>query len=282
MIRLLLVSTVLMSTQLFGAAAPILNNQDLNVENSAFRHAKCSSTEEDAKCRSGCKRGPRGPRGAQGPQGPQGFNGINGTNGAQGPAGPTGATGATGVTGLTGLVGPTGATGINGVGAIIPYASGSLPGIAMTTLVGGLVGTGAAIGFGNNISGITITGGVIDTSALGTLAFSMPRDGILTDFSIYFSSLVALTLVGPLQITADVYVSTTPDNLFAPLPGATATLTFPTGFPLVIGSNAATTVTGLSIPLTAGTRVLVLFHIEGNGTLITVVDGNASAGLSIQ
>lgn len=177
------------------------------------------------------------------------------------------------------LISPVGET-------IIPFASG-LP-IAMTTIAGGLSGTSSLIGFGNSATGVSVIGGAIDlTGGPGILlnqAFSVPRDGTITSLSAYFSLTEALSLVGTtVTITAQLYQSTTPDNTFTAVPGATVTLA--PAFTGVIGegttSNGITT--GLSIPVTAETRLLLVYSSTAAGvSLINDVAGYASAGLSIR
>jgi BclB C-terminal domain-containing protein len=194
-----------------------------------------------------------------------------------GPAGPTGATGATGATG------PTGAA---GSGAIIPFASGlDYP---VTTLAGGLPGTGVLLGFGNGAATSSPLGPTIDlTGSPGTavnFAFSMPRDGTITSISVYWSNSVALSLIGTtVTLTGQLYESTTPDNTFFPIPGAMVTLA-----PALTGIDAIGTVsngvtTGLAIPVTAQTRVLFVGSATAAGlSLIDTVSGYWSAGVSIQ
>ncbi|RCR69746.1 exosporium glycoprotein BclB-related protein [Larkinella punicea] len=179
----------------------------------------------------------------------------------------------------------TGATGAPGPGAIIPYASG-LP-IDMTTIAGGLVGTSSLIGFGSSVSGISTTGGTIDlTGAAGTLnnfAFSIPRDGTITSISAYFSNTLALALVGStLTITAQLYSSTTPDNTFTPIPGAVVTLAPALTGIVALGTTSNGITTGLSIPVTAKTRLLMVYSATATGiTLVNMVSGYASGGVTI-
>ncbi len=190
-------------------------------------------------------------------------------------------TGATGF-GLTGVTGPTGAT---GSGAIIPFASG-LP-VALTTILGGLVGTSSMVGFGSSATGVSIVGGIIDlTGAAGTLlnfAFSVPRDGTITSIAAFFSTTVALSLVGStIEITAQLYSSPTPNNSFTAVPGAVVTLAPPLTNILAIGEISNGISSGLAIPVTAGTRLLLLFSATATGiSLINTVAGYASAGLTI-
>ncbi len=223
--------------------------------------------------------GPTGATGADGVTGPTGPTGAAGTNGVTGPTGPTGATGADGVTG------PTGPTGIAGSAAIIPFASG-LP-VSLTTVAGGLVGTPAFVGFGSSAPGLAISGGTINlTNPAGTLtnfAFSMPRDGIITSLSAFFSTTAALSLVGStIQITAQLYRSVTPDNVFTAVPGAAVSLTPALTGVISAGTLSSGVTDGLNIPVTPETRLMLVFTATASGlTLVNTVAGYASGGLAI-
>lgn len=159
--------------------------------------------------------------------------------------------------------------------------------VVATTIAGGLVGTSALVGFGSSAEGVSILGGVIDlTGAGGTLlnfAFSVPRDGTITSLAAYFSTTLALSLVGTtLTITAQLYSSTTPDNTFTAVPGATVVLAPSLTGVLALGTISSGLTTGLSIPVTAGTRLLLVFSATASGvTLINTVAGYASGGLGI-
>ncbi len=222
-----------------------------------------------------------GSNGATGPTGPAGAVGPTGPAGTPGPAGLPGAIGPTGATGTSGPTGATGAPGVAGAGAIIPYASGTP--IVMTSIAGGLVGTGSTLGFGGSLTGVTLTGGLIDQTLINDFAFSMPRDGTITSISADFSTTVALSLVGTtVTITAQLYSSPTPNNTFAPVPGAVVTLAPPLTGVLAIGTISSGITTGLSIPVTAQTRLLMVYTITADGvTLINTVTGFASAGVTI-
>ncbi|WP_460482220.1 exosporium glycoprotein BclB-related protein [Comamonas humi] len=214
--------------------------------------------------------GPPGPAGVAGPAGPQGPAGPAGSAGIQGPVGPAG---------------PQGTTGAAGAGAIIPFASGTP--VVMTTIAGGLVGTSSLVGFGSTATGVSLVGSNIDlTGAAGTLlnqAFSMPRDGVITSMSAFFSNTVALALVGTtITVTAQLYQSTTPDNTFTPVPGAMVSLAPPLTGIVALGTVASGITTGLSIPVTAQTRLLMVYSSTAAGlTLINAVTGYASAGVAI-
>ncbi|AIQ49033.1 hypothetical protein R70723_26365 [Paenibacillus sp. FSL R7-0273] len=233
--------------------------------------------------------GATGVTGATGTAGATGVTGATGTAGATGVTGATGTAGATGVTGATGVAGTTGATGVTGPtgsGAIIPYASG-LP-AALTTVLGGLLNTSSLIGFGNSATGVTITGGVIDlTGAAGTLlnfAFSVPRAGTITSLAGYFSTTAALSLVGStVTITAQLFRSTTPNNTFTAVPGALVTLAPPLTGVLALGTISSGLTSGLSIPVAAGDRLLMVFSssVTAGLDIASTVAGYASGGLTI-
>ena len=230
--------------------------------------------------------GATGVTGATGSTGATGETGAIGLTGATGVTGATGLPGATGVTGATGLAGVTGATGAAGSGAIIPYASG-LP-AALTTVLGGLLNTSSLVGFGSSSTGVSVTGGIIDlTGAAGTLlnfAFSAPRAGTITSLAAYFSTTAGLSLVGStVTITAQLFRSTTPNNTFAAVPGAVVTLAPPLTGVLALGTISSGLTTGLSIPVTAGDRLLMVFSasVTAGIDVATTVAGYASGGLTI-
>lgn len=214
-----------------------------------------------------CPPGPPGPQGPTGPRGPA----------VGGPPGPTGATGATGATGPTGPTGPTGAT---GPGAIIPFASG--PVTTLTTVLGGLIGVQAVMGFGNSDSVTTVAGVITLTDS--SMAFSMPRDGTITSLAAYFSVSLEAALIGStVTITAQIYSSPTPNDSFAPVAGAAVALTPPLAGVVAVGTITSGVTTGLSIPVTAGTRLLLVFTatVTGGIDIGTSLFGFASGGLSI-
>lgn len=172
-------------------------------------------------------------------------------------------------------------TGNNRKGSIIPFASGNL--VTLTTVSGGLAGTQALIGFGAN--GIAaLVGDTIDITGLSDVSFSMPRDGILTSVAAYFSVGADVSLVGStVTITAQLYSSPTPDDVFSPVPGAIVTLSPPLTGAVSVGDNLSGISIELSRYLTAGTRLLMVFSAEvtdGND-IDTIINGYASAGISI-
>ncbi|WP_281169758.1 exosporium glycoprotein BclB-related protein, partial [Paenibacillus taiwanensis] len=217
--------------------------------------------------------------------GATGSTGATGATGGAGATGSTGATGATGGAGATGSTGATGATGITGFSAIIPYASG-LP-VSLTTIAGGLVGTASVVGFGNSGTGVNITGSTIDLTGAGgallNFAFSLPRAGTITNIAAYFSTTLALGLIGStITITAQLFRSTTPNNSFLAIPGATVALSPPLTGVIAIGQVSNGLTTGLTIPVSPQDRLLLVFFATASGlSLINTVAGYASGGITI-
>ena len=248
-----------------------------------------------------CKEGERGPRGlpgvngAPGAAGATGASGLPGVTGAPGLPGATGATGlpgATGapglpgVTGATGLPGATGAPGLPGSGAIIPFASGGP--IAMSTVLNGLAGTAGLVGFGSSASNVTLLGGTIDLTGtvLGPIidfAFSVPENGTITSISAFFSETVGLNIVGTtIKITAQLYSAPATSNIFTPVPGASVTLAPSLTGVVSLGDISSGINTPLAIPVTATTRLLMVYSATATGiNLINTVVGYASAGIKI-
>jgi BclB C-terminal domain-containing protein len=139
------------------------------------------------------------------------------------------------------------------------------------------------VGFGANTAAL-IVGGLIDTTGLINVAFSMPRDGTITAIAAYFSVGAAVSLVGStVTITAQLYSSPTPDDSFAPVAGALATLAPPLTGLVAIGTTSDGLTTGLSIPVTSGTRLLMVFSaaVTAGIDIATTITGFASAGVAI-
>ena len=101
--------------------------------------------------------------------------------------------------------------------SIIPYASGAVP-VALTSLVGGVVGVPFFLGFGTAVPG-AIVGGVIVLPTVGGLlneAFTVPRPGTITSISATFSVTVALTLATTGTVRAQIYRAPAGSDTFSP------------------------------------------------------------------
>ena len=157
----------------------------------------------------------------------------------------------------------------------------------MTSIAGGLPGTGVLVGFGNSAQTTSAVGATIDlTGGPGTdldEAFSLPRDGTITSITAFFSTTQALSLIGTtVTVTAQLYSSTTPNNTFTAVPGAVVTLAPALTGIVAIGTISDGITTGLSIPVTAETRLIMVYSITAAGlSLNNTVSGYMSGGVSI-
>lgn len=199
--------------------------------------------------------------------------------GATGPRGLRGPTGPRGPSGPMGLEGPEGPP---GRGAIIPFSSG-LP-ATLETALGGAIGLSTAVGFGNSVPGVVIAGDLIDATMLLNMSLSVPRDGLITSIAAYFSVFAELNLIGSeVTIRAQLYRSTVPNNTFEPVPDAFVDLAPPLTGTLNVGDITSGITDGLAIPVTAGTRLLLVFSalVTGGIDIETTVVGYASGGVAI-
>nr|WP_250230262.1 exosporium glycoprotein BclB-related protein [Anaeropeptidivorans aminofermentans] len=154
----------------------------------------------------------------------------------------------------------------------------------MSTVLGGLLNTSSAIGFGLNLPGIAAASGTISLLGLTNLAFSVPRDGVITSLAGYLSISAGLSLIGStVTVSAQLFQSTTPNDTFVAVPGAVVTLAPPLTGLISIGDVSSGVTTGLNIPVTAGTRLLLVFSAEVTAGLdiAAAIAGYASAGLGI-
>jgi len=112
----------------------------------------------------------------------------------------------------------------------------------------------------------------------------VPRDGVITSLAAYLSISAGLSLIdSTVTVTAQLFQSTTPDDTFVAVPGALVTLAPPLTGLISIGDISSGITTGLNIPVTAGTRLLLVFSAEVTDGLdvAAAIAGYASAGLGI-
>lgn len=167
-----------------------------------------------------------------------------------------------------------------GAGAIIPFASNGT--VALTTVLAGVIGNQAAVSFSGR--GTVVTSGGVITLSANDLAFSVPRTGFLSSLAAYFTTSLAATLTGSTAtITAQVYSSTAPSNVFSPIPGAVVILA-----PALTGTVGVGAITSgvsplPSIPAAAGTRLMMVFtaSVTAGTDVATTITGFASGGLGI-
>ncbi|WP_371381772.1 exosporium glycoprotein BclB-related protein [Sporomusa aerivorans] len=147
------------------------------------------------------------------------------------------------------------------------------------------------VGFGSSIDNISSSGGTINITSTGAgetlnFAFSVPRDGIITSITAYFSTAIDLSFPdSTITVTAQLYRSSPPpNNVFTPIPAALVTL-----MPDLTGAVSLGTILENALnlvvpePVTQRTRLLMVFfaQITAGDVVTTSVVGYASAGVTI-
>ena len=232
-----------------------------------------------------------GAQGFQGDIGAQGFQGDIGAQGFQGDIGAQGFQGDIGAQGFKGDIGAQGIEGGAGAGSIIPYSSG-LPIFLRDTVGSGSPPTGALVAFGDSVSDIILNGpqGVISLNGgpniLIEMAFSVPRDGVITSLSAKFIAISGGIGGATYTIQATLYRAAVNSNSFFPIPGAFVILTPSLSGPLTPGVIASGVNPNLFIPVTAQDDLLLVFSttltLPPGSTGTSTITGYARAGLNIQ
>ncbi len=171
-------------------------------------------------------------------------------------------------------------------GAIIPFSSG-LP-VELATVDFGVNALGVFLGHGQSALALTNFGDEVNligpSGLMLNLAFSIPRDGILESFALYFSNVVAQTLTNAeLTIAGHIFVSPAPGTLFLTIPSARLELPAITGN-VDLGKSFSAIRSNIHVPLIAGTRILVVLTMFGKGeglSFINTLTGYVSGGLEI-
>jgi BclB C-terminal domain-containing protein len=112
-------------------------------------------------------------------------------------------------------------------------------------------------------------------------AQTFPIDETIQSMTVFSSTTTALNLVGTtVTVSAQLYTSSTPDNTFVAVPGAYVTAAPPLTGVDAIGTVSSGIITGLSIPVTAGTRGVIVVSVEATGiSLINTVPMYAGASI---
>lgn len=115
------------------------------------------------------------------------------------------------------------------------------------------------------------------------MAFSVPRDGVITSIAAFYSITAPLSIPGTtITITAQLWSSPTPNNSFTPVAGTAVTLAPPFTGEVALGTISNGLLENLAIPRTAETRLLMLFSAAAEGLSLTnTIEGYASAGVTI-
>ncbi|WP_394295492.1 exosporium glycoprotein BclB-related protein [Halalkalibacterium ligniniphilum] len=164
---------------------------------------------------------------------------------------------------------------------MIPFASGTP--VALTNVLLGLTATGGLIGFGSSIDGVTIGGGTITlspgTGGILDFAFVVPRDGTVSSISAFFSTTVAATIGTPVTIRAELYRAPAASNTFSPS-GAFVLLSPALG-PIINLLDVSSGTASTTLQVATGEKLLLVFSIDTDVSVLTTVVGFASAGIAI-
>jgi BclB C-terminal domain-containing protein len=155
-----------------------------------------------------------------------------------------------------------------------------------TTIAGGLAGQVAVLPLdGDQAGSAVLVGPTLDlTGGPGQFvpAQTFPIDETIQSITVFSSTTVAQSLIGTtVTVSAQLYTSTTPDNTFFPVPGASVTAAPSLTGVASVGTVSSGMTTGLSIPVTAGTRGVIVVSVTAAGIgLINAVPMYASVSLS--
>jgi BclB C-terminal domain-containing protein len=212
--------------------------------------------------------------GPTGVTGAEGIAGATGVTGAEGIAGPTGITGALGPTGPQGDTGATGEAGSDGAGGMIAFASGNT-----LELFVGNSSNSAIVGFGESSSGLNAGDGFTLNNNIN-FAFLVAEPGVLTSIGGSFTVNPGVTLGAEVIVTARLFeaVGPVPGNTFTPVPGGLVSFTAFDGT-VATGTTHSNFSNGLSIPISAGTRLLMV--VTGTSASSVDLNGTVSAGVTI-
>lgn len=166
-------------------------------------------------------------------------------------------------------------------GSIIPFSSGTVPAVLVTTALG-LVGTASQIGFGSSVPGLSILNNTINLNGLLSEAFVVPRTGNITAISASFTATVAVpALTGVGTITAQIYKAPAGSTVFTATNATVNLAPNLTGL-IAVGQTSYASANVAPIPVAVGDRLLMVFSLTGSGiTVIETATGNASAGITI-
>ncbi len=196
---------------------------------------------------------------------------------ATAPTGPAGTMFATHFAGDIGTANPVATESVT----LIPFASGAP--VRISTGTAETQGSIAMIAFGNSAA-FTGPAGTIDLTNADNFAFSVSSDATIVSIAGYFSIRSAEMLAhSAVTITAQLFSSQTPDDIFAPVPNALVKLSPSLAGRITSGTMFNGITADLKILITAQTRLLLVFFAEAtddaDGPMEIV--GYASAGLTI-
>lgn len=192
----------------------------------------------------------------------------------------------TGVMGPTGPTGPTGPSG-ESAGTVLPFFSGAP--IALTTTLSNVAGIPVLLGVGS--------AGTTNTPLLPTIdlygfdnetvnfACSMPRAGIITSVSAYFSITQVSEPVNDtdLVLRAGVYQANTLNDIFRLIPTSVISLMPAIPRLATLGTVLHGIRGNLAVSITPESRLMLVLWAEGTAAApVLEIRGYASAGLNIK
>lgn len=221
--------------------------------------------------------GPRGIDGAPGQNGAPGAQGQRGQDGTPGAPGQNGAPGAPGQNGAPGAPGAPGVNGTSGSGPIIGFSS--LTQITLST-TGDQFGELVAVG-PNASAAVIRQGEQIDLTLLPNIAPSIPKNSTITSLHAYFIPTTPISVQsGTITIRARLWTSPSGSNsIFRPT--GVVVLLLLNGF-IDAGEVIEGTAGLISVPITLGTRYILVFTAETTGlNPFNQVTGQAGGGLAL-
>jgi BclB C-terminal domain-containing protein len=200
------------------------------------------------------------------------LTGSQGDKGAQGAQGTQGAKGAQGNQGNQGSQGNPGTPGDPGKGAIINFS-------CQTPLT--IISNGTVSAMGSGHSECNITESHMAAPSLCGLSVVIPRDGYITDISMFFHNANDTVLPCQVILRGQLYYSAPGSPLFMSMSGATFDLSPTLSGSLYQGNVCHGIHPSLRIPIAAGSRLLMVISLIAEPGYTTVVSGYCCGGVTI-
>lgn len=123
----------------------------------------------------------------------------------------------------------------------------------------------------------------IDLTSVGITGQPISRSGTITSVSGFQSLTQALSLVGSTITTqVQVWQASSTSNTYTAVPGAVVTLSPSLTGLASIGTTSSGITTGLAIPVTAGSKYIVVVSAQATGlSLISTINANVGASVTI-
>jgi len=164
---------------------------------------------------------------------------------------------------------------------LIPFASGGT--ITVGTAPFSFSRSIGLVGFGNSVTTTAfVSGGPLSLSNGPNLAFVVPSSGIITDISGFFSSNSTHNGSSNITINCLVYISDAfNSNNFNPVAGGAVTISPNYLSVTPPGTTATGTLSGLNIPVTAGSRIMMVVSAADNPFFTSSISGYFSGGINM-